>query len=231
MAQPPWDESAGADARKAPQRDRPRRGRWQARKVRRPGSSAPLGSLRPTTTLGRRTFSLLLPPWCSPENKNPFPFSGLPPWSSPSVRPSPMGCCTDGRYSAQPPSQPGPLWVAIRLPRPESCAEFRHKWAAGPLPLPGGDCAPSVWGGRYRCERRGSQRGVGGSAACRPSRRERISARVVIRKPDSDLAFGPDARARVDRCRRAISAPQAPERWRMHALGWPLATTSVQGSP
>ena len=50
--------------------------RCRERKVRRPGSSAPHGLLRPTAAQGRRTSSLLLPPGVPPF-ENPFPFIGL----------------------------------------------------------------------------------------------------------------------------------------------------------
>ena len=50
--------------------------RSRERKVRRPGSSAPHGLLRPTAAQGRRTSSLLLPPGVPPF-ENPFPFIGL----------------------------------------------------------------------------------------------------------------------------------------------------------
>ncbi len=70
------------------------------RKVRRPGSSVPPGSLRPTASKGRRTSSLLLP-------------LGVPPVSfrSPSsdthlvapLRPTtPRGCCSDGSVLCTP---------------------------------------------------------------------------------------------------------------------------------
>jgi hypothetical protein len=81
-----------------------------------PGSSAPPGFLRPTTALGRRTFSLLRSPWCSPEQES-VPLLRTLVWSPPSERPSPRGCCTDGQYFDQAVWQPGPLWVAVRLRR------------------------------------------------------------------------------------------------------------------
>ena len=118
---------------------------WE-RKVRRPGSSAPPGLLRPTTTLGRRTSSLLLPPGVPPF-ENPFPFIGLslgrpPPNDHHREAAQLMGvlCTTPVATGAV----LGCSSVALFL--------RRHKGGRAPLFPPGGDCAPSP-GGSGRCVR------------------------------------------------------------------------------
>ena len=132
------DEIVGVD-REAQQRKR-------ERKVRRPGPSVPPGLLRPNG-LGRPAHLFAAPcPAVSP-CENPFPFAGLSRGRPPPNDRHREVALLIGGYSAQPLSQPGPLWVAVRLLRTESCAEFRHKWSGGPLFPPGGDCA-SIGGWR-----------------------------------------------------------------------------------
>jgi hypothetical protein len=104
-----------------------------------PGSSAPPGFLRPTTALGRRTFALLPTLRCSPVG-NPFPFVGLPTWPSPSERPSPSGCCSDGQDFDEAQSQPGALLGCSSVARRCLGLNRRQRSENAPLPPPGGDC-------------------------------------------------------------------------------------------
>jgi hypothetical protein len=95
-----------------------------------PSENPPSGGL-----VGRRTSSLLLVPRCSPLVRVRSPPSD-PHQSPPSERPSPRGCCTDGRYFAEALSQPGPHWVAAGLPG----GGDRQTAPGTPLIPPGGDC-------------------------------------------------------------------------------------------
>ena len=177
--------------------------------MRRPGSSVPPGSLRPTASEGRRTSSLLLAPRCPPMRIR-SPSTGLSRGRPPPNDRHRGVAVLMGGYFAQPLSQPRPLWVAVRLPRQSAVPPDRaRRPALSRREASASACTPSgstpvpwrrgpVWHSRGTAALRHLQPRSTGVAA----RSERPEAGACERLPTTARPSGPGS----------ADGPQLPER-------------------